>query len=629
MLTLVQGVAEAQTPGHYDIEIFALQQSVDDCEVPVLVEGVSVVTVSATTASVEIIFDQGIGSSSVASIEVVDDQGNIYTATYTGYNTYRIYNAPIGVRLTISASSEPNCTSYPVSTRVDVECDGGSIAIVRPELLAALENWFQLSEENQVRLGPFLNGENSDLSYHERWAIYQRWVMDCEPVPPGMIDDSIPVGFSGDDRDDLCNCITLGVPVNAQPTLEAGTTWLPNYTESPHVAPGDNAEFWSWQANQGPARWHNIYATGWKSGYGEMYVNEFGDGETDVRTAAAGIRILLVCRGQEGYPDDCGCERPAVFNYEYNSNVLLRANLLGETNTRRAGAYVQDMVVVGSTVQGGPAEMFAADVSRRRAECNLSIDLEEISENLADAVDGLLPIITAVAGQSAPTSSQISDGIDGISGLFEDPVWEQNEGCVQDYSGPAINIAGSEDVMFEVGRTKTLYISTLENLRAQGMRKWMSWAGIVSDFKFSVYIPDQTEDHFDYCCSPFVYAYGLGGIYGSPVPEANHQTWIQSELNSYLPNSGHVVDDNKGTISEPSDNASCNDVVVQSLKLAPVAYSEIYTQAGKIVMTTLSMDETIDLNDGVYLLVEKSQEGNVIASSKLVIFHGQVLTSYN
>jgi len=616
-------LAQDPVPSHEDVLGFYTETQLQTCEVPAVVEGTSIVLTSNTTASVEVIFDQGVSAAIALSVYATDDLGVDYYPTNTAFNIWNFYPVDRGRRLTIYASIDEECDNPPSVTTIDVECSRASLINVRQEVLNAITEWD--GENEHPSLAPYLNSIITGVTEHESWALYQAWALSCDPVDVGLLSSDIVPGYGGETRDDLCNCVTLGAQVSANFTTESGTTWLPNYRQPNAPNPGESeVDFWRNRADQGPARWDNIYTQGWKSPYGRAFTYQIGNDGGDDLTSIARLDLRLSCMNSEQYPEQCACERVAELNFEYSSNFLMASNLLGSNNTRRAGAYVEDIVFAGEFDQNGIGEIYATDAVRRSQECNLTLNTAAFAQSASTFTTRAIGVATAAAGGTVPSAAQFTQFIQSAGDLFTTPVWLQNEDCVQESIQGGASITGSRPVTFQPNETKRIFLGTSSMLRSQGMRKWYSHVGIVSDFRLSLYVPDQTDEHFDYCCSPNIYFYALGGIVGSPNSEAFHQSVAQSELDGYLFNHGHTVDDNTGVIDTPSDDETCNDIEILSLVLdqKPVQYNVFDLSGRQISAWSQLPTSSIDLQDGMYFVVGLDENQVSVEKYRILVTNG-------
>lgn len=596
------------------------------CNTGYRIESQSVVFTEDGLASVEIVFDQSLNGLPVADIQITDDQGNSYIAYYTGYNVYRLDQIPQGVRLTIRASSEEGCPELPISGIQDVECTGAEGTTLRPEFAALVFSYLALAPDERPPLYEYINEYPGDLTTMERWMIYQASRMSCDPVEEDLLDSSIPPLYSGN-LDRLCNCVQLNVPVRARAVgSDANNTWTPVFASN-YDDRGSNPQQWYNRVDQGPARYNQVYSTAWKSPYGRMFINRYGE-QGGIRNQEAHIDVVLLCTNEEEYPEECGCSRDATFTWSYNSNISMAANLLGSNNTRRAGAYVEDFVFVGEEDQAGNFALFDEDAFRLSAECSLSLNLASLATTIGTVTSDLISVVGTVSGGAPPSSTSVTSAITGLGTLFTTPVWTQMGECYTGPPTPGIRTSGSAPVTFEVNVPKRLFIATSETLRAQGMRKYYAHAGVVSDFNISLYIPDNTENNPDFCCSPNVFAYGLGSIAGAPFSESNHQSEVEDQLNSLLFGLNATVDDNFNTHHTPSDEEHCNDVIVLPLTISDedVYAVELYDMLGRVVSRDESQD-FLDTNqkDGTYTLVKLGADGSPISSTRVIISNQRII----
>jgi hypothetical protein len=432
----------------------------------------------------------------------------------------------------------------------------------------------------------------NDVSMAEKLAFSQQVIFRGMPFKDGMNDgeafpDRIaPVGT------DTCFCTAIMTIPGLAPGGLNSNFGVDQYTQSgagvvTPIGGDNNTRTWSWYANQGAAKWHHLFAEGFKSSTSVDYkVEKSWTDSTLVPNQSTWIRSTLFCLNGDIAPrDQCKCEKTIRFWFGYDAEVGTYAEKKDNVGnwSRNAIAAAEDLAIVSFRNEFIPSSLqilnFALTRTSSKCERQLNPDfwtnMATLAGNYAQVALSII-VATQTGGSSEVvlTAADAQTLADNLSNYFNSWATMLNTPYHTATQCDAISeVTGSlESPVLELQQSMrpnypvVLGINSYSKLMAGGRRGFHANARINSNAWIVASIkPNAYDGSPTYCCSPAIGSWISASMDG-PLPIAKLNKLVGDRLYNegffqYNPITGQLPKD-WGVIFKPSDRAECNRIIV-------------------------------------------------------------------
>lgn len=353
----------------------------------------------------------------------------------------------------------------------------------------------------QISLRDFLT-TTAAVPFYEKVAFLQQYWYGGAPLPydhPTQLPEAPPRG--GDEDDCKCSFVfnmgRLASPANMNS----------DGTISPDIKDGEKeyasyGKYWWVRQSRGPAKWHCLWNEASKAGGADRLVNMTMSDSLKVHApASARLRYNLFCTNYATVPSECGCKKPLMLYWQYDTEVEAHAERHTEGwGTKKAVAGAEDVALVVLHYDGSNTyDVLEVDRARAAAHCEMVVN-PAFWDNMVDVAKNVA--LFFVKDDDPNYQNLVNQLASSLQNLIGTPYYTE-QGCDLNATETQTLLHGDKEIFLEPNKPVNLTLSSFSNLMAGGRRSFHSWARINSDFYLAGYVPgglfaDETQNH---CCS--------------------------------------------------------------------------------------------------------------------------------
>ena len=465
----------------------------------------------------------------------------------------------------------------------------------------------QILESTQKPLFQYINDNLSNIHWIEGFEYYQKSKMKGKP----FLDKSAkskellpPDGYPFWTMD--CDCTVLALNQTIDPGFGSTTNdgrrfYVPKEVDSDKGS-GEADQGWVFEHHaMGSSKFQYYQNSGWKTDCSYTYRGSynFEDTQNGRFSNRSFITVRLTCNNGNELPDECGCEKRMHYQYDYDSRLSTRSQLLDQSffcsNRRFASASAQDVAVVFYTkhddldYQGGETsgEIAYGAINDARiidvldhavgVRCETPYLDSAFFSSVADAADALFPQIIELGGavsSAFDTTNSLGDIIDEFGNLNPGTIingigdlWSAFRNLVTDCDNPNIRnetMSGGKLMFLNPNETVRFWINSNAATGVTGRRSWISRAENTSAFAHTLVINPGIDLEEDGCCTPWLGNYS-GATFDPPRDQYTNHLIMGDHLLSYgmteclRTEDGLVfILDDYGSCIRPSEEGPCD-----------------------------------------------------------------------